>query len=425
MKSWQPLLAEPDADRALGVAESIAHALRDQWERQTLSPEPRNPSLGTGSAGQILFLAYLDQALPVAGWGDLAAEMLGQTIDDLAGMSADTGLYTGFPGAAWVLEHLQGWFLDDEEDPGADIAGVVDKALRIPSHGFDLMQGVAGLGVWAVERSPRPGAQECLRRIVTLLAELAEQRDGTATWRTPAGHVPPDRRAWFPQGFCFTGVAHGAAGVIALLGEAQAVGVPSRPLLEAAVRWLLAQKLPPGERSVFPYESADVLGPDAPASRPTRLAWCHGDLGIAAALLGAARRAGEPVWEGEAVALARGAAARSPEEKSIVDAGLCHGSAGLLHLFNRLYQATGEPGLAEAARFWFERTLELRQPGEGVAGFRAWNADGHGTMGWRADPAFLTGAAGVGLALLAAATPVEPAWDRALLVSIPAKEPGA
>jgi hypothetical protein len=31
----------------------------------------------------------------------------------------------------------------------------------------------------------------------------------------------------------------------------------------------------------------------------------------------------------------------------------------------------------------------------------------------------LTGAAGIALALLAAATPIEPAWDRMLLVSIP------
>jgi hypothetical protein len=36
-----------------------------------------------------------------------------------------------------------------------------------------------------------------------------------------------------------------------------------------------------------------------------------------------------------------------------------------------------------------------------------------------ADPGILTGAAGVALALLAAATPIEPSWDRMLLVSIP------
>jgi lantibiotic biosynthesis protein len=39
-------------------------------------------------------------------------------------------------------------------------------------------------------------------------------------------------------------------------------------------------------------------------------------------------------------------------------------------------------------------------------------------LAWRADPGFLTGSSGVGLALLAAATPVEPEWDRILLTDL-------
>jgi hypothetical protein len=38
---------------------------------------------------------------------------------------------------------------------------------------------------------------------------------------------------------------------------------------------------------------------------------------------------------------------------------LCHGSAGLAHPFNRMYQMTADQTLADAARFWVERTLEL------------------------------------------------------------------
>jgi hypothetical protein len=38
-------------------------------------------------------------------------------------------------------------------------------------------------------------------------------------------------------------------------------------------------------------------------------------------------------------------------------------------------------------------------------------------MGWRDDPCLLTGSAGTALALLAATTDVEPAWDRFLALS--------
>ena len=83
-----------------------------------------------------------------------------------------------------------------------------------------------------------------------------------------------------------------------------------------------------------------------------------------------------------------------------------------------MYQATGEVALGEAARLWFGRTLAMREPGRGIAGYTAWYGDAEGTDSWGAEPGLLTGAAGIALALLAATTPVEPAWDRILLTSI-------
>ena len=82
-----------------------------------------------------------------------------------------------------------------------------------------------------------------------------------------------------------------------------------------------------------------------------------------------------------------------------------------------MYQATGEAQLKDAATFWFDRTLEMRRPEGGIGGFLTINVVNEERC-WVADPGLLTGAAGIGLALLAAITPVEPAWDRILQVSI-------
>ncbi|HRG97605.1 MAG TPA: hypothetical protein PLR99_15225, partial [Polyangiaceae bacterium] len=72
---------------------------------------------------------------------------------------------------------------------------------------------------------------------------------------------------------------------------------------------------------------------------------------------------------------------------------------------------------ADASRAWFSRALAMRAPGRGFAGFRAHARDATGKVRWRNDPSFLTGAAGVTLALLAATTHGDPTWDRTLLLS--------
>jgi lantibiotic biosynthesis protein len=169
-------------------------------------------------------------------------------------------------------------------------------------------------------------------------------------------------------------------GVIGLLGLVCQAGVlvkRARPLLEQAAAWLLAQRLPGFEDASY----AMWLSADRPED-PARSAWCYGDPGV-------------------------------------VDAGLCHGAAGLAHIFNRMAQATGDERLAEAARVWFQRTLEFRQDGQGIGGFLAWAPEADGKPAWKGNPGLLTGTAGIALALLAASCPHEPQWDRVLLLSVP------
>src|SRR4029450_12216233 len=92
-----------------------------------------------------------------------------------------------------------------------------------------------------------------------------------------------------------------------------------------------------------------------PQPWPARSAWCYGDPGIAAALLLAARGVGDAGWEQTAVALACRAAERPASDTGVVNANFCHGAAGLAHLYNRMYQATGEPTLGRAALYWLAR----------------------------------------------------------------------
>jgi lantibiotic modifying enzyme len=449
---WLPILADHHAAGAKSagqaLADGAAQALADSAAQAlaeiaaalappslTAADEPegakvRPQSLAEGPAGKALFFHYLDQARPGQGHDECAVAHLEAAIGATGENFSAPGLYGGFSGVAWVLEHLTGRLLEapapGEDDPGEEVATALVSYLGHSPwlEDYDLISGLVGLGVWAVERAPRALGQEAAESVTRRLGELAERRDDGITWRTLPERMLASEAARFPQGHFNLGVAHGVPGVIGILGELVAAGLgagEARELLAGAVEWLRRQTLPAGSASRFGYSVA-AGGGEAP--QPSRLAWCYGDPGIAAALLVAARAAGEPEWEREAIATAKVAAARSRDESGVVDGGLCHGAAGLAHLYNRLFQATGDPEFKTEALAWFERLLAQRQPGEGIAGWRAWRPIGDVTgpdpeLGWVTDSGFLTGATGIGLALLGAVSPVEPAWDRVLLSSVP------
>ena len=135
-----------------------------------------------------------------------------------------------------------------------------------------------------------------------------------------------------------------------------------------------------------------------------------------------ASAAGRPDWADSALALARRAAGRAASSAGVSDASFCHGAAGVGHVFNRLYQATGDASLGDAARSWFDQTLALREPGRGIAGFAARIPEADGSVRWAPMPGLVEGASGIALALLAASTPQEPYWDGILLLSNPEQD---
>ncbi len=418
---WKPIAEGEMAEGAWGAIEEIASSLQSfialpepppvLWSRQP----GRDLSLAGGWAGIALFFAELDRARPGEGHDERAADLLAKAVEGMAGQRVLSSLYGGFPGVAWVVEHLAERLFDNDEDAGEDVAAALARLLsRSPWTGeYDLTAGLAGFGVFALERSPRHWGEECLRSTVARLAETAEIRSGDATWRTSADAVAPELREQFPEGSFNLGVAHGVPGVISFLARAWAAGVEeARPLVDRAVRWLLAQKLPPGADSIFPnYASPAPAG----SPRPSRVAWCYGDLGIACALLSAADAVGDTGWLREALEIGRATAARTPESEDPADACLCHGAAGNGHLFNRLYQASGERIFADASRAWLRWALGLRRPVARFGGFQCW-VEGPEGEGFYDDPGFLMGAAGIGLVFLAAATSLAPTWDRVLLI---------
>jgi lantibiotic biosynthesis protein len=207
------------------------------------------------------------------------------------------------------------------------------------------------------------------------------------------------------------GVAHGIPGVIAFLAQVYRLGLAHarvQRLLDGAIDWLFRQRRTADDGAVFAYTSEDY-------ACAARLAWCYGDLGIAATLWMAGDCAARSEWKRQAGWLARLAAKRTLKESGIIDPFLCHGAAGVAHLFNRLYQNTGDILLREAAVNWYSHLLG--------ADFNR-EAEERDSEASDSDPissarvlGLLEGEIGVALSLLSATTSAAPTWDRILLIS--------
>jgi len=402
-----PLLSGALKDRALHLVGTLT---------ETLSPataaDHRDASLASGSAGLAVCSGQIARTRSDRQAADTALTRLEEAVDVLGTKPLTSSLYSGFTGIAWAVDLVDGLVGAEGEDRNGDIDDALISLLqRYPEVApYDLIHGLTGLGVYALARWPRPAAAQCALGVVEQLDRRARHdRDGVYWWTPPAWRG--SRRERYRPGGVDLGVAHGIAGVIPFLSRVHALGLAQqtvRPLLDGAVRWLLAHMVDTVSGPTVPYFVADGVEPG-----PARSAWCYGDPGVAAALLLAARDVGEPAWAASATALAVRAATRPPSQTGVEDAGLCHGSVGLAHLFNRMYQMTAEPALADAARFWAERTLELcsaEAPGGGMALTTA------ARSAWK-GPGLLEGAAGVALALEAAGTTTEPVWDQMLFVS--------
>ena len=431
---WMPVLSR-ESELGAQVWDSIlaiAQALADK--KYEMAVPGRSLSR---SYEEALLYGYLGVALDDLGWASRATECLNQAIDQAAQETGYLGLFGGLTGLGWTVEHIshilqqisvpadandcesetdQG---EEQEDRNAEIDTAVLKKLRNTnsSSPYDLISGLVGFGTYFLERMPGGSAIQGIKAVFARLENLAERVDGGTAWHSGPELLPDWQRELSPNGYYNLGVAHGVPGIIHFLSEAWATGIVERErsygVLDGAVSWLIAQQRPSGYLSRF--SSWIVPGEKSTDSRMT---WCYGDLGILSVLLQVADRTDRRDWRDFADELLNHCLAWPADRSGIADAPLCHGAAGVAHIFNRIYQTKGDRRCLDAALVWYQRTMAFRQAGSGVGGFSSLTRpDPLGPPVWEESPAFLDGAVGVALAFLAAVTPVEPSWDRMLLVS--------
>lgn len=420
---WSPVLAGRTQANALEAVRAIGDALQATVAGLGTPghvPAP-DPSLAGGMCGVALFFAQLSKLTGDAADRECALTLLETALGVLQPEAVGIGLLRGTCGVAWTVQHLAEML----HEPGLSCTlDEFDHNLMQIVQGqskwryrFDIFDGLVGIGVYALERIPQSCALELVECVIHRLAAHAENATNGVLWdRLPADATSAHSRLRAPKAepYVDLGMARGMASVIAFLAQVRRNSLVDEDvgdLLSRAVSQLLSYRQSTDTGGYFPYLGTSAI-------KPVRTSWCYGDLGIGTALRLAAEAQPDAGWYNIATEILADISTVDVGEDPLADACVCHGAAGVGHILTRTYHATGNPGFARSACRWFSRVLdESRRWPSGVGGFRFyWNGQ------WVPIPGLLRGAAGVGLALLSAASDVAPDWDRLLLMSFRSPE---
>jgi len=383
--------------------------------------------LMSGSTGIMLFLFYYSKFSQQQKYYDAGVDMIQNTYEVIGRGFTNHRFSEGLAGVEWAVEHLvTAGMLELEIDDDSDDLGsfFYDKMQEDLQRGyFDWMHGAIGNGFYFLNPAGENRFKkhrdylgllvQGLERISSAEETVAGELSGGILWPSVVEHQTGLRGVNL-------GLAHGTAGIIWFLGKMVDIGVAeekARFLLEGAVKCLLDRQLevnPDVAKHLSRFPSKVIPG-RVPVS--SRLAWCNGDPGIGIALWLAGLWAGNKEWKQCAVdVLLHSCRRRNPEENGVFDAGICHGTAGVAHIFNRMYHYTGIESFKDSARYWIEATVKKAVFDDAPTGFKTMIGAGEQTE-WAAVNGLLDGIAGIGLVLTAAVSDIDPGWDRCLLLS--------
>jgi lantibiotic biosynthesis protein len=373
-----------------------------------------NISLFEGKAGIVLFWAYF---LEYSGNIKLEKTLSSLIYDVFQGIrlgSKSPAFGNGLAGIGWVIEHLkQSGFIDIDTD---SLFGSFDDflypfMLKYMQRGeYDYLHGSLGIGLYYLNRSSNPKTQLYITRLVDELEKGGKCFPDSIAWESEISNETNAR------GYNL-GMSHGIASIISVLSlfyKANVQCEKTNLLVKRSVNFLLQSKQEnklPG--SCYPRW---INKNGYPVGNLGRLSWCYNDLGISMALWNAGKIFNNDLWKQEAVATLLNTTKTTDLVKAGVnDAGLCHGAAGIAHIYNRAFKYTGVEKFKESAVYWFEQSLKMAVFEDGLAGYKTFASSKYGGM--YNNYGFLEGIAGIGLAMISAVSEIVPDWDSALLLS--------
>ncbi|GIE91591.1 lanthionine synthetase C family protein [Actinoplanes regularis] len=368
-------------------------------------------SLASGIAGEALLA--IERATTGFGSWATAKHLIRKATAVPIDAGAHSGLYYGAPAIAFVLHRTDA----DGQQRYAAEKQTLDQRVRQLARArlgiaherqrtgaasifseYDLFTGLTGLGALLLHQPATDEMAQILRYVVS----LTEPRriDGMTVPGWWVDHHP-DPLLPTPGGHANNGMAHGAAGLLALLAHASLRDIRVDGQTDA-IGYLCAwfdqwrQEAPTG--TWWPqWLTREQVRTSRPGPGPNRPSWCYGAAGIARALQLAALATGDRIRQ-DIAEQAIAACLTDPQLDRLTDAGICHGYAGLYQTAQRAAAVAHDPAIVQRLPALATRLTAAAPYGSN---------------------AFLTGNAGVALVTetIRAGQPPRTRWDACLLIA--------
>lgn len=368
-----------------------------------------NPSLFAGIAGIALYQTQHLESFD-------NKENFHQIIDYISETLSSCLQYSfcmGLAGIGWFYQFMndEGCFENDTNVLLEDFDLYLSSVLKLlmEKNDTDFLHGATGIVYYFYSRSKdNLNANAVLQCYVDALSKMVETEHGLVKLATTEHQAN--------KTIYNISLSHGLSAIVSILARIYTIEALKtehlKQLIEGIMNYILAQEIDKDKYgSFFPNWAIESTSP----MYGSRLAWCYGDLGIGITIYQVGQIMNRKDWMNKALeVLFYAATKRRDLQKNLVqDACICHGSAGIGHVFYRMWWNTKMTEFKDAAEYWFNETLKMSKFEDGLAGYKVW----HGKDGFVNQTGLLEGIAGIGLALSSYAYEMEPRWDQCLLLS--------
>ena len=339
-----------------------------------------------------------------------------EKIEDLIDMASDAS-YSSFATGSLAIIYFMRLLYNANILTDEDIDSIEEDSIEffmellsssVRKKEYDLFTGLIGLGIYFLEIKKL----DTVAKIVSHIDYLKHEKKQSFFW---IDHIVKE------ENIIDLGLAHGQPSIISFLAECYHIGCKKETcakLIRGSVNFLKelyeenkhAQYIFPSKINIVTREK----------QLSERLAWCYGDLGVALSIWKAYTVLQDEELKAMCLSIILNATKIKVDKSGVfysqknhcIDTGVCHGTSGISHIFNKFYRIFQNTEIKEACDYWMSLTLQQLEKGVKFP-YDLKNDE------WLEHTGLLEGISGVGMVLLDYQYPDKAKdWDKIYLMNI-------